>query len=59
MIRRLAIWVLTLYCADCNGLIWTWQPRCGPRHTDCKHAGDARIAATNGIVRWKCDWCGA
>ena len=58
MMLRLAYAILRAYCADCKGLMWPWQPRCGPRHTTCKHAGDERIAATNGIVRWKCDWCG-
>ena len=57
--RALAYAILRLYCADCNGVIWFWQGRCGIRHTTCKHEGDLRIARRNGYdITWDCSYCG-
>lgn len=61
--KRVAYAVLHLYCAGCDHIIWSWQPRCGFRHTTCAHR--AILASwrrnrdmTNGPERpWACSFC--
>lgn len=57
--RRLLVRLLSWFCVDCDGLMWPWQDRCGPRHRTCKHAGDMRIYERNDYgVMWDCSYCG-